>query len=153
MYADECVVVCPRKKRSIEEASETQSTSSLPLSSHARERMANNPPVFITRELLEGYFDRPLSVVASELRICQTAVKRVCRKLGIDKWPYNNGDATATWKKKTSQRLEGRGADCEQKEREKLAELQYQELLGPETSTPWRLDWPEEFFMALEGEK
>jgi hypothetical protein len=45
-------------------------------------------PVIITAELLQTCFDMPLVRAAKKLGICATALKKVCRKLGIHKWPY-----------------------------------------------------------------
>jgi len=39
-------------------------------------------------ELLEKFYGMPLHVAANRLGICQTAIKKVCRRLGIMKWPY-----------------------------------------------------------------
>lgn len=45
-------------------------------------------PVVLTLELLEQFYGMPLHVAAKRLGICQTAIKKVCRRLGIKKWPY-----------------------------------------------------------------
>jgi hypothetical protein len=45
-------------------------------------------PVIITAELLQSYYNMPLVRAAKKLGICTTALKKVCRKLGIHKWPY-----------------------------------------------------------------
>ncbi|EKX49985.1 hypothetical protein GUITHDRAFT_151353 [Guillardia theta CCMP2712] len=45
-------------------------------------------PVVLTLDLLEKFYGMPLHVAAKRLGICQTAIKKVCRKLGIMKWPY-----------------------------------------------------------------
>jgi len=45
-------------------------------------------PVSITTEILELLFDFPLPVAAHKLGLSVTTVKRICRKLGISKWPY-----------------------------------------------------------------
>ncbi|EKX42459.1 hypothetical protein GUITHDRAFT_111432 [Guillardia theta CCMP2712] len=47
-------------------------------------------PVLLTRELLESYFDWPLAAVSKDLGICQTSIKKACRKLGIAKWPFKS---------------------------------------------------------------
>lgn len=43
---------------------------------------------WVTREVLEGYFYRPLDGASKELGVSTTIVKRLCRKLGIRRWPY-----------------------------------------------------------------
>ncbi|EKX41674.1 hypothetical protein GUITHDRAFT_141912 [Guillardia theta CCMP2712] len=48
----------------------------------------DSAPVVITAELLETCFEMPLVAAANKLGICATALKKVCRKLGIHKWPY-----------------------------------------------------------------
>eukprot|EP00960_Hanusia_phi_P071432 767554-Hanusia_phi.AAC.3 len=45
-------------------------------------------PVILSLELLEQFYNMPLHLAAKRLGICQTAIKKVCRKLGIKKWPY-----------------------------------------------------------------
>eukprot|EP00287_Rhodomonas_sp_CCMP768_P003508 CAMPEP_0196733534 /NCGR_PEP_ID=MMETSP1091-20130531/12541_1 /TAXON_ID=302021 /ORGANISM="Rhodomonas sp., Strain CCMP768" /LENGTH=431 /DNA_ID=CAMNT_0042076911 /DNA_START=137 /DNA_END=1435 /DNA_ORIENTATION=+ len=49
---------------------------------------SNRPPIVITREVLENYFDMPQQLVCKKLGICATVIKKVCRQLGIEKWPY-----------------------------------------------------------------
>jgi len=48
----------------------------------------NATPIHITREVLTSFFGQPLKVAAKELGICITAMKTVCRKFGIERWPY-----------------------------------------------------------------
>lgn len=43
---------------------------------------------WVTREVLEGYFDRPLDGASKALGVSTTIVKRLCRKLGVTRWPY-----------------------------------------------------------------
>lgn len=45
-------------------------------------------PVRITREILTECFSMPLHAAADHMGICITALKKVCRKFGIQKWPY-----------------------------------------------------------------
>lgn len=47
-------------------------------------------PVVLTEEVLRQYFNTPLRKTAKELGICATALKKVCRSLGIQKWPYRS---------------------------------------------------------------
>eukprot|EP00286_Rhodomonas_abbreviata_P028815 CAMPEP_0181310438 /NCGR_PEP_ID=MMETSP1101-20121128/12586_1 /TAXON_ID=46948 /ORGANISM="Rhodomonas abbreviata, Strain Caron Lab Isolate" /LENGTH=409 /DNA_ID=CAMNT_0023417067 /DNA_START=35 /DNA_END=1264 /DNA_ORIENTATION=- len=49
---------------------------------------SNRPPIIITRAVLEKYFDMPQQLVCKKMGICATVIKKVCRQLGIDKWPY-----------------------------------------------------------------
>lgn len=44
--------------------------------------------VHVTRQLLEAHFDMPLAQAAKKIGICATALKRVCRPLGVEKWPF-----------------------------------------------------------------
>mmetsp|Transcript_61374 Transcript_61374/g.151049 ORF Transcript_61374/g.151049 Transcript_61374/m.151049 type:complete len:306 (-) Transcript_61374:351-1268(-) len=60
---------------------------------YPRRKAGENPldqrtPVIITLELLQEHFGTPLHVAAAKLGICATALKRVCRKVGIPKWPF-----------------------------------------------------------------
>lgn len=43
---------------------------------------------WVTREVLQGYFDLPLGKASKELGVSTTIVKRLCRKLSITRWPY-----------------------------------------------------------------
>ncbi|EKX38618.1 hypothetical protein GUITHDRAFT_154637 [Guillardia theta CCMP2712] len=65
-------LVCPRKKKAGPGQSPRQP----------------DDPVVLTRELLEGLFDRSLAAASEALGICPTAIKKACRRLGIDKWPF-----------------------------------------------------------------
>jgi len=53
-------------------------------------------PVVLNLETLEQYYGVPLHVAAKKLGICQTAIKKVCRRLGIKKWPYKEMRLPAT---------------------------------------------------------
>jgi len=46
--------------------------------------------VVLTRELIESYFSMPLSAASKDLGLCATAIKKVCRKMGIAKWPFRD---------------------------------------------------------------
>ncbi|EKX49845.1 hypothetical protein GUITHDRAFT_104241 [Guillardia theta CCMP2712] len=45
-------------------------------------------PVQITAELLAEHFHESLEVAASKIGIGKSTMKIVCRRLGIEKWPY-----------------------------------------------------------------
>lgn len=45
-------------------------------------------PVVICAETLKSYFHLPLYKAADELGLCVTALKTVCRKVGIRGWPF-----------------------------------------------------------------
>jgi hypothetical protein len=47
-------------------------------------------PVRITRDILTENFNMPLHAAADHMGICITALKKVCRKFGIQKWPYRD---------------------------------------------------------------
>ena len=53
-------------------------------------RSTNIPqsPIVLTRKMLEPFFGRPLSEAAEHVGLSITALKSVCRKLGIRRWPY-----------------------------------------------------------------
>ena len=45
-------------------------------------------PIQLTASLLRQHFAMPLHDAARKLGICATAVKKVCRKMGIMQWPF-----------------------------------------------------------------
>lgn len=47
----------------------------------------------LTVEELLPYFDLPIEKASNELRICVTTLKKICRKLGIRKWPHRSFNA------------------------------------------------------------
>ncbi|KAG5181981.1 RWP-RK domain-containing protein, partial [Tribonema minus] len=42
------------------------------------------------RETLESLFNRPVTEAAKELGVSTTIVKRLCRRYGIQKWPFRS---------------------------------------------------------------
>eukprot|EP00287_Rhodomonas_sp_CCMP768_P011326 CAMPEP_0196726656 /NCGR_PEP_ID=MMETSP1091-20130531/7885_1 /TAXON_ID=302021 /ORGANISM="Rhodomonas sp., Strain CCMP768" /LENGTH=186 /DNA_ID=CAMNT_0042069139 /DNA_START=75 /DNA_END=632 /DNA_ORIENTATION=+ len=48
---------------------------------------SDRPPIKVTMELLAPHFGRPLKAVAKRMGLCPTALKKACRKLGIERWP------------------------------------------------------------------
>jgi len=46
--------------------------------------------VIVTMEILETVFHMPLYKACNALGVCATALKRTCRKLGVQKWPYRD---------------------------------------------------------------
>eukprot|EP00291_Cryptomonas_curvata_P011824 CAMPEP_0172188440 /NCGR_PEP_ID=MMETSP1050-20130122/21931_1 /TAXON_ID=233186 /ORGANISM="Cryptomonas curvata, Strain CCAP979/52" /LENGTH=304 /DNA_ID=CAMNT_0012862947 /DNA_START=398 /DNA_END=1308 /DNA_ORIENTATION=- len=51
-------------------------------------------PVTVTLELLEGMADLTLVAAAAALRVSTTSLKKACRKLGVDRWPYRKDRPT-----------------------------------------------------------
>lgn len=51
-------------------------------------RPSTQAPVVVTFEVLQEVFDMPLWKACKNLGICATAMKKVCRKLGVMEWPY-----------------------------------------------------------------
>jgi len=45
-------------------------------------------PVDVTPEALRACFGKPLWQAAMSLGICATALKKICRKMGINEWPF-----------------------------------------------------------------
>ena len=39
-------------------------------------------------ELISTYFHLPLTDAAKKLGVCCTALKKICRNLGISRWPF-----------------------------------------------------------------
>jgi hypothetical protein len=48
--------------------------------------MARRPPVGL--EELREYFHKPEKQVAVELGMCLTSLKKICRNLGVHRWPH-----------------------------------------------------------------
>mmetsp|Transcript_21811 Transcript_21811/g.72117 ORF Transcript_21811/g.72117 Transcript_21811/m.72117 type:complete len:234 (-) Transcript_21811:77-778(-) len=69
-------LVCPRRKKSMPKKSKNTKD--------------HEEPVALTYALLESFFRYPLAVVSKKLSICPTAIKKACRKLGIEKWPFKS---------------------------------------------------------------
>jgi len=49
---------------------------------------STNKPIELTKEMLKPFFGTPLRNAAILMGLCPTALKSVCRKLGIKRWPY-----------------------------------------------------------------
>eukprot|EP00960_Hanusia_phi_P032768 750060-Hanusia_phi.AAC.2 len=47
-------------------------------------------PVLLTRKMLEGFYGMPLCDVATTLSISLSAIRKACRRLGIEKWPFKS---------------------------------------------------------------
>jgi hypothetical protein len=47
-------------------------------------------PTLITRDCIAAYSHLPMGVACAELGISSKALKRACRKLGIENWPYRD---------------------------------------------------------------
>ena len=60
----------------------------------------------LSEEKLRECFDLPLHVASKKMGICITAIKKVCRKLGIHKWPYRE-------LKERKAAIKGRGGDAD----------------------------------------
>eukprot|EP00287_Rhodomonas_sp_CCMP768_P010654 CAMPEP_0196728526 /NCGR_PEP_ID=MMETSP1091-20130531/9173_1 /TAXON_ID=302021 /ORGANISM="Rhodomonas sp., Strain CCMP768" /LENGTH=225 /DNA_ID=CAMNT_0042071281 /DNA_START=32 /DNA_END=709 /DNA_ORIENTATION=+ len=59
---------------------------------------SDRPPVKVTYDLLAPFFGRPLQVVAKRMGLCCTALKKACRKLGIERWPNTSkGESENDW--------------------------------------------------------
>ncbi|CAM9667965.1 unnamed protein product, partial [Hapterophycus canaliculatus] len=50
-------------------------------------------PSGITIEILQQHFHQPLMAVAEELGVSLTMIKRLCRKLGMPRWPFRQIDS------------------------------------------------------------
>mmetsp|Transcript_46074 Transcript_46074/g.144534 ORF Transcript_46074/g.144534 Transcript_46074/m.144534 type:complete len:738 (-) Transcript_46074:85-2298(-) len=46
------------------------------------------PPILLNAALLRSHFNLPLNDAARRLGVCATAIKKVCRKMGIKQWPH-----------------------------------------------------------------
>jgi hypothetical protein len=52
------------------------------------ERLRGRRPLLVSREMVEAKFQLKQKDAAIEFGISLTAFKQVCRKLGVDRWPY-----------------------------------------------------------------
>mmetsp|Transcript_36522 Transcript_36522/g.85287 ORF Transcript_36522/g.85287 Transcript_36522/m.85287 type:complete len:297 (-) Transcript_36522:427-1317(-) len=48
----------------------------------------SNEPVVLNRKRVQQLFDLPLKDAAALLGISMTALKKACRKIGVERWPY-----------------------------------------------------------------
>jgi len=65
-------------------------------------------PIQITMETMMGLFHLPLVQAASRLGLSPTAIKSVCRRLGIRKWPFRSLSAKSKWRnRKRGDKAEG----------------------------------------------
>lgn len=39
-------------------------------------------------EQVSAHFDKPIKVAAKDLGVCTTNLKKICRSLGIVRWPF-----------------------------------------------------------------
>jgi len=46
------------------------------------------PPILLNAAVLRSHFNLPLNDAARRLGVCATAIKKVCRKMGIKQWPH-----------------------------------------------------------------
>jgi hypothetical protein len=51
-------------------------------------RRSSDEPVLFTIESLRPLFTLPIKEAAARMNLCPTALKSVCRKLGINRWPF-----------------------------------------------------------------
>mmetsp|Transcript_6191 Transcript_6191/g.14965 ORF Transcript_6191/g.14965 Transcript_6191/m.14965 type:complete len:334 (-) Transcript_6191:355-1356(-) len=71
-------------------SSPTGATDDFAVTPRRRSGQDRRAPVVLTRELIESYFSMPLSAASKDLGLCATAIKKVCRKMGIAKWPFRD---------------------------------------------------------------
>mmetsp|Transcript_2251 Transcript_2251/g.5312 ORF Transcript_2251/g.5312 Transcript_2251/m.5312 type:complete len:337 (-) Transcript_2251:630-1640(-) len=58
-----------------------------------QDQALSKTPVTLSKAVLESLFHLPLSEVAAHLGICATTIKKVSRRMGIEKWPYKTPKA------------------------------------------------------------
>eukprot|EP00903_Cladosiphon_okamuranus_P006994 g6805.t1 len=61
----------------------------------------------ITIEILQQHFHQPLMTVAEELGVSLTMIKRLCRKLGMPRWPFRQIDSINKAMEDLQDQLEG----------------------------------------------
>ena len=70
---------------------------------------STSKPIVLTKEMLEPFFGTPLRTAAWHMGLCPTALKSVCRKLGINRWPYQQSRSQRCAGDETSVGAEGEG--------------------------------------------
>lgn len=71
------------------ESSEAGEVTIMEDTSHKRGGRGKRPvPSTLSREVISSYFHMPLLHAAEKLGIGETALKEMCRKVGIPRWPY-----------------------------------------------------------------
>jgi len=86
----------------------------------------------LTAERINQCFHLPIREAAVKLNIGVTVLKRVCRRLGINRWPHRKIARIERWKRAALQMVESKNfADFEELEREcrTLRELQSDDIL------------------------
>lgn len=79
--------MCGQSEADKKESEQTVSTI-FPRRKHGQQRKDASGPVVVTLDVLEQYSDISLTDAAKKLGISPTAVKKACRKLGVQRWPY-----------------------------------------------------------------
>mmetsp|Transcript_190 Transcript_190/g.520 ORF Transcript_190/g.520 Transcript_190/m.520 type:complete len:486 (-) Transcript_190:232-1689(-) len=75
-----------RKNPNLQRAAESDEGTAHPTGPGGANRRAPAHPV--TKESLSEFFTLPLHQVSSKLGMCTTAFKKLCRRLGIQRWPH-----------------------------------------------------------------
>lgn len=58
---------------------------------HCRPKTCSEtPPVHLSRDIICKHFDVPMQIACHRIGICATAVKKVCRRMGITEWPHRS---------------------------------------------------------------
>jgi hypothetical protein len=88
-------------------------------------------PVILNRALLQSLFHLPLATASSRLGLSATSIKKVCRKIGIIKWPYKScrkrsptGDKTSSSSSTSSHSEEEEEEEEEEEGQEEIEEIE-----------------------------
>uniref|UniRef100_A0A6U6DVB2 RWP-RK domain-containing protein n=1 Tax=Guillardia theta TaxID=55529 RepID=A0A6U6DVB2_GUITH len=81
---EDCLEVKPRPRRRSWGQGSKQTLGGRP----QNDQDASIVPVKLSTDLLRQHFNMPLNEAARKLGICATAIKKVCRKMGIRQWPF-----------------------------------------------------------------
>ena len=79
--------VRPRLKRRSVGAGGKQALGGRPQASDA-DLASQAAPILLSASKLRAHFNLPLNDAAKKLGVCATAIKKVCRKMGIKQWPH-----------------------------------------------------------------
>ena len=62
-------------------------------------------PILLSASKLRSHFNLPLNDAAKKLGVCATAIKKVCRKMGIKQWPHRKLKVLSSHRLSSNDRL------------------------------------------------
>lgn len=93
----------------------------------------SNEPVALSKKRLQELFDLPLKEAASHLGISMTAMKKACRRMGLERWPYRKVNLPAPLPLPPTDR---RGRKCALPAQSGAADMRLSALITRPNSSP-----------------